>query len=127
MGYRISQLEEGITNISNDIKVFNAHCITNESSSFPQVEFPIRRESEELVEIARTLVSNASSVMASESAQSTPSTVRDLASYPEDTRATPQQENSGVAKHANTDDSGQEASYSVIGITTSYNTTANEN
>ncbi|KAI9776793.1 MAG: hypothetical protein M1839_009344 [Geoglossum umbratile] len=118
LGDRISRLEGGITDISNGIKAFNTRRETNESTGSPQAEFPVHRESEELVEIARTLVSNASSVAASESTQSTASTVRHLdpASPLEDTGAILQQESSGVAEHASMDDGGHSASYSVTGV-----------
>ncbi|KAH0537057.1 hypothetical protein FGG08_006127 [Glutinoglossum americanum] len=115
---RISQLEEGITSISNDIRTFSDGYVANEPTGSPQVESPIRRESEELVGIARTLVSDASSVAASESAQSPPSTVRafDPAPTPEDPRATPQQGSSDIAECANVGESGHDASCSVAGV-----------
>jgi WD40 repeat protein len=114
LGDRISQLEEGISNILNSI---STRGVTNESTSPSQLEFPIYQESEELVEIARTLASNASSVAASEGTQSTPSTVRafNSALSPEDTRAISRRGNSGITEHTTTIDSEQEASCSMIG------------
>ncbi|KAH0565258.1 hypothetical protein GP486_001355 [Trichoglossum hirsutum] len=118
LGDRISQLEEGITNISNEIRVFNAHRATNELARSPQVGPPVYQESEELVEIARTLALNASSIAASESTQSAPSTIKAFNPTPslEDARATQQRESLGVAEGVATGESRYGALNSVTRI-----------
>jgi DNA-binding beta-propeller fold protein YncE len=92
---RISRLEESIANLSDNIIELNTHPVENEPTG-SQVALSTCQDSEELVEIARTLASNASSVAASESARSTSSILRAFYSRSslEDTGPTSQQHNS---------------------------------
>jgi WD40 repeat protein len=107
---RISRLGESITNLSDNIREINARLVENEPTG-SQVALPICRDSEELVEIARTLASNASSVAASESTRSTPSTLRAFHPRPsaEDIGPTSQQHNPFA------DETESDAAHSVIG------------
>src|SRR5271155_4132249 len=111
LGNRILQLEESIINLSDSIRGLNARPVENEPTG-SQAASPICRASEELVEIARTLASNASSVAASESARSTSSTVRAFhpRSSTEDIGPTSQQHNPF------TDETEPDAAQSTIGV-----------
>ena len=111
LGNRILQLEESITNLSDSIRELNARPVENEPTG-SQAASPICRDSEELVEIARTLASNASSVAASESAQGTSSTVRAFhpRSSTEDIGPTSQQHNPFA------DGTEPDATHSIIGV-----------
>ena len=111
LGDRISRLEGSIINLSESIGELNARPVENETTG-SQIALPICRDSEELVEIARTLASNATSVAASESAQSTSSALRTFhpRSSTEDIEPTSQQHNPF------TDEAEPDAAHSVIGV-----------
>ena len=111
LGDRISRLEGSIINLSESIGELNARPVENETTG-SQIALPICRDSEELVEIARTLASNATSVAASESAQSTSSALRTFhpRSSTEDIEPTSQQHNPF------TDEAEPDAAHSVTGV-----------
>ena len=111
LGDGILRLEQSIVGLSHSIRELNARPVENEPTG-SQVASPICRDSEELVEIARALASNASSVAASESARSTPSTVRAFRprSSAEDIRPTSQQHNPSA------DETEPDTAHSVIGV-----------
>src|SRR5271163_487780 len=98
---RILQLERSVINLSDSIRELNARAVENEPTG-SQVASPICRDSKELIEIARTLASNASGVAASESARSISST--------EDIGPTSQQHNPFA------DETELDAAHSVIGV-----------
>ena len=62
---RILRLEESVINLSDSIRELNARAVENERTD-SQVASPICRDGEELVEIARTLASNARSTSSTE-------------------------------------------------------------
>jgi len=112
---RISQLEGNIDNISTDIRTIFASQVTNELGSPPQLESSLRRDSEDLVNIARSFALSASIVASTES-RSTVSTVKalDLAAF-SDAQAMLNQEHSILPGHETKDDDREHDSLSVIG------------
>jgi WD40 repeat protein len=116
LGDRMSQLEESIDSVSNDIITIITTQMTNDSRP-PEVESSMHHDSEELVDIARSLVLSASIVTSIKTRRSTASTVRafDLTSSSE-VPPTSSQEDSGVSKHENNTKDRDDTSLSMTGI-----------
>jgi hypothetical protein len=113
---RITQLEESINSISTDINTFTASQTTNDSSESPQVESSVYRDSEELVNIARSLALSTNSVASTEVTQSTASTLRALDLAASSDALPVLNEEFPAVEHENYDEVRDDNSLSVIGV-----------